>query len=89
MRFSFRRISGLILCAWLANILAMRAEAQPQTPIKWKFSSVAIDKSSAKVLLTASLDKGWHIYSQFVEEAGCCQLFLPLSPAAVIPWPAA
>ena len=46
------------------------AEAQNRQPIKWQFLAVATGEHEAKLIFTASLDEGWHIYSQFLEQGG-------------------
>lgn len=39
-------------------------------PVKWSFSSESINEKDAYILLTANIDEGWHVYSQFIEEGG-------------------
>jgi thiol:disulfide interchange protein DsbD len=39
-------------------------------PVKWSFSSESINEKDAHILLTANIDEGWHVYSQFIEEGG-------------------
>ncbi|TKC00367.1 protein-disulfide reductase DsbD family protein [Pedobacter cryophilus] len=39
-------------------------------PVKWSFSSETINEKEAFILLTANIDQGWHVYSQFIEEGG-------------------
>ncbi len=38
--------------------------------IRWRFSSVKENKSEYKLVFTAVVDRGWHLYSQFLEEGG-------------------
>lgn len=40
------------------------------SPIQWHFTSVPVNTNEAKLIFTAHLDDGWHIYSQFLEEGG-------------------
>jgi hypothetical protein len=44
--------------------------AQIQDPVKWNFSSKKIDASTYEVRMTASLEDGWHIYSQTTPDGG-------------------
>lgn len=39
-------------------------------PVKWKFSSEKINDKESYLVLTAQIEKGWHVYSQFIEEGG-------------------
>ena len=38
--------------------------------IQWRFSSIEQSGSDWKLLLTAVVDRGWHLYSQSMEEGG-------------------
>lgn len=44
--------------------------AQVKDPVKWSFSSKKVDKTTHIVHLTATIDQGWHIYSQTTPEGG-------------------
>ncbi|WP_236969514.1 protein-disulfide reductase DsbD domain-containing protein [Membranihabitans marinus] len=44
--------------------------AQIVKPVDWSFSSVKKGDNSIDVVLTADIDPGWHIYSQFTPEGG-------------------
>jgi thiol:disulfide interchange protein len=44
--------------------------AQIYNPVKWSFSAEAINEKEAYVVITADLEKGWHIYSQFIDDGG-------------------
>ena len=39
-------------------------------PVKWSYSSEKINDKEYDLLLTAKIEKGWHLYSQFIEEGG-------------------
>jgi thiol:disulfide interchange protein DsbD len=43
---------------------------QVLTPVKWSFSFKSISKSEAELIFTATIDKGWHLYSQDIPENG-------------------
>lgn len=58
--------SLLILMSLL--VLGITGMAQIITPVKWKFSVVQEpSKDEATIVLKAIIDKGFHVYSQFVE----------------------
>lgn len=41
--------------------------AQIVNPVHWTFSSKQVDQDTYLLLCTARIDKGWHVYSQFLE----------------------
>ena len=44
--------------------------AQIHNPVKWQTSTEKISASEFDLIITATIDKGWHIYSQKVPEDG-------------------
>jgi len=46
------------------------AEAQILEPVKWTFSSKKISATEAELIFTATIDKGWHLYSQDIPADG-------------------
>lgn len=44
--------------------------AQIFTPVKWEASSKFIENETFEITLEAKIDKGWHLYSQFLPEGG-------------------
>jgi len=55
-------LSILFLLAFSAQI-----QAQIYNPVKWKFSKEKVNSSEYILKATATIDAGWHIYSQFLE----------------------
>ena len=45
-------------------------QAQVLNPVTWTTTSKKIKDKTYEVHLTATIDKGWHIYSQFTPEGG-------------------
>lgn len=39
-------------------------------PVKWSFSSEKISDKESYLIITAQIEKGWHVYSQFIGEGG-------------------
>ena len=39
-------------------------------PVSWSFSSEKITDQEYKLIITAQVQKGWYLYSQFIEEGG-------------------
>ncbi len=44
--------------------------AQVLNPVKWTFSSRKISDTEAELVFKAQIDKGWHLYSQFIDDGG-------------------
>ena len=45
-------------------------QAQILEPVKWSFSSKKVSDQEANLIITAKINTGWHVYSQFIEEGG-------------------
>lgn len=55
---------------FLSSLLLLSAlftQAQILEPVKWKFEVEKISDTEALLKATATIDKGWHLYSQFIE----------------------
>lgn len=50
--------------------VAVFAQAQILKPVKWTIESNKISDNEFEVVYTANIDKGWHLYSQFVKPDG-------------------
>jgi thiol:disulfide interchange protein DsbD len=50
------------------SALTLSVFSQVLEPVKWHFTLVKIDAQHYKVVGTAKMDKGWHLYSQFLPE---------------------
>ncbi len=57
----------LLFSALFASI-SFLTHAQVKTPVKWTFETKKIDAKNYQLVLTASIDPGWHIYT--VEHQG-------------------
>jgi DsbC/DsbD-like thiol-disulfide interchange protein len=53
-----------------ALVISIGAYAQIETPVKWSYAAKKISSTEAVVLLRATIDDGWHIYSQDVKDGG-------------------
>lgn len=56
-----------LACFFLSTTMAF---AQIETPVKWSYVAKKLNDKEAVVFFKATIDKGWHIYSQDVEEGG-------------------
>ncbi len=60
-----KKIFFLLLTFFTVNIYA-----QIQDPVEWSFSTETFSSDSYNLIITANIEKGWHVYSQFVSEDG-------------------
>lgn len=58
-----------ILCC-LAMLLSMSAFSQILKPVTWSYAAKKTSATEATVFIKATIDKGWHLYSQFVKDGG-------------------
>ena len=60
---------GLLYCL-LAICFSFNLSAQVFEPVKWETSVEKISDSEYDLISIASIDSGWHLYSQVVPEGG-------------------
>ena len=57
-----------ITCLFIA--LATLTQAQILEPIHWKVSAKALTDSTTDVIMSATIDEGWHLYTQDIPDGG-------------------
>jgi len=67
---SFRRNMKNISLSFFLLLFAMVAQAQIQDPVKFKSEWKILPGGEAEVVFTASIDKGWHVYSTDLGDGG-------------------
>jgi thiol:disulfide interchange protein DsbD len=65
MRFVKKIVAIILLLAVTAGV-----SAQVQNPVSWLFAAKKINSKTYEVTLTANVNNGWHIYSQFTPDGG-------------------
>jgi hypothetical protein len=50
--------------------MSFSLSAQVLSPVKWSFSVNKISNVESELIFTATMDKGWHLYSQDIPEGG-------------------
>lgn len=58
------------LLVLIAVLFAAGAQAQILAPVHWAYAAKKTSPTEATVLIRATIDEGWHIYSQTVKEGG-------------------
>ncbi|MDB4901193.1 MAG: sugar transporter [Mucilaginibacter sp.] len=51
-------------------VMGIGAYAQIESPVKWSYAAKKISNTEAVVFLKATIQDGWHIYSQNVKDGG-------------------
>ena len=65
----------------VALMFAIGAYAQIEAPVKWSYAAKRISPTEAVVLLKATIQPGWHIYSQKVKEGGPIKTSFVFTPS--------
>lgn len=66
----------------LLIVFTLKAVAQIEEPVKWTYSAQKISDTEANLLIKATIDKGWHVYSQFIEDGGPVPTSFKFTPSA-------
>ena len=61
----------IILCLLLTNMLS----AQIYDPVSWSFKQNKISECELELIFSADIDKGWHLYSQDIEQSPPATIF--------------
>jgi hypothetical protein len=61
-----KRITLSILLLLACSVI----KAQILTPVHWSYAAKKINATVAMVFMKASIDEGWHVYSQTVKDGG-------------------
>lgn len=69
----------LVITMLLFTVLA--ASAQIETPVTWSYSQKKISNTEAIVYLRATIQDGWHIYSQTVKPGGPIKTSVKFTPS--------
>jgi thiol:disulfide interchange protein DsbD len=51
-------------------LLALTSFGQDQDHVKWEFKATTLENGQIEFSVNANLEKGWHLYSQFVGDVG-------------------
>ena len=60
------KIVKLLTAVLLTAFLTPSLSAQILNPVKWKFESKQISGDQHELIMTATIDEGWTIYSQYL-----------------------
>ena len=67
----------------MAILGSLSLHAQILKPVKWSYAAKKLNNQEAIVMLKATIEEGWHIYSQQVEAGGPVATLFTFQPAKV------
>ena len=70
-----------ILLAGMVLLGATQAKAQILQPVHWSYAAKKLSPTEAVVLLKATIDPGWHVYSQHVKDGGPVKTTIKFDPS--------
>ena len=62
------KIKSLVIVLFFLTNISL--SAQMLSPVKWSFSVNKISNAESELVFTATIDKGWHLYSLDIPEGG-------------------
>jgi DsbC/DsbD-like thiol-disulfide interchange protein len=70
------------LAITLCLLMAVSAlQAQILAPVKFSYAAKKLNSTTAMVFIKATVDKGWHVYSQYVADGGPVKTTFTFSPS--------
>jgi len=70
-----------VLLLIVVCLLSAGAYAQIETPVKWAYMAKKTGANEVTVLLRATIQDGWHIYSQTVKDGGPIKTSFTFTPS--------
>ena len=65
----------------IASIFAITAKAQIEAPVKWAYAAKRLSGTEAVVVLKATIQDGWHIYSTNLKDGGPIKTSFTFAPS--------
>lgn len=62
-------------------MMSAGAYAQIEAPVKWSYAAKKLNNNEAVILLRATIQDGWHIYSQNVKDGGPIKTSFTFAPS--------
>ncbi|QJD96231.1 sugar transporter [Mucilaginibacter robiniae] len=70
-----------LLLFFLIFLNVSRAGAQILTPVHWSYAAKRLSSTEAVVFMRATIDEGWHVYSQNVKNGGPVKTAFTFAPS--------
>jgi len=63
-------MKNILIALFICAFFSLKGFGQIYDPVKWSYAAKKTSKTEAIVYVKATLEKGWHLYSQYVERGG-------------------
>jgi thiol:disulfide interchange protein DsbD len=70
-----------VLLLMIVFMISAGAYAQIESPVKWSYAAKKLSNNEAVILLRATIQDGWHIYSQNVKDGGPIKTSFKFTPS--------
>ncbi|MBS7564404.1 sugar transporter [Mucilaginibacter sp. Bleaf8] len=70
-----------LLLVAVSLFMTVAAFAQIETPVKWAYAAKKISATEAVVFIKATIDDGWHVYSQHLKDGGPVATKITFAPS--------
>ena len=64
-----------------ALVITLGAKAQVESHVRWSYAAKKVSATEAIILIKATIDNGWHIYSQNVKDGGPVKTTFTFTPS--------
>jgi hypothetical protein len=62
-------------------LFAIQSKAQILQPVRWSYAAKKTSATEAVVFIKATIEDGWHVYSQFVKDGGPVKTTIDFTPS--------
>ena len=66
----FNAGTKLIMTIALIFVFSLVSIGQSKSPVTWKYSVTKVSNNEVKLIFKATIEKGWHLYSQYLPKGG-------------------
>ena len=71
----------IMTAALVLALFTLQSKAQILTPVTWSYAAKKTSATEAVVFIKATIDEGWHVYSQFVKDGGPVKTTITFNPS--------
>jgi thiol:disulfide interchange protein DsbD len=71
----------ITIVAIVLVLFAIQSKAQILQPVRWSYAAKKTSATEAVVFIKATIDDGWHVYSQFVKDGGPVKTTIDFTPS--------
>jgi len=71
----------IITIITVLTLFALQGRTQILQPVKWSYAAKKTGSAEAVVFIKATIDAGWHVYSQFVKDGGPVKTTINFNPS--------